>query len=130
MVNGPGHTLNVDGHAYAWIALVVESIPRETTLELQPIGMPAIAVTRQDPDFLFHQLRSTTAVLDYLFRVAPLPAVLLGEEPVRYYEHAAADLNTPPGQMNPDLVDPGGQVASTHSCHRLRPATTAPRRTS
>ncbi|MGW6208434.1 hypothetical protein ACWF9B_32920 [Streptomyces sp. NPDC055089] len=116
MVNGRGRTLNVDGHAYEWLALVVldhESVPRETTLELEPIGMPAIVVTRQDLDFLFHQLRSTTAVLDYLFRVASLPAVALSEEPMRYYEQAAADLDTPPGLMNPDLLGPGSWVGSS-----------------
>ncbi|TXL84554.1 hypothetical protein [Streptomyces sp. IB2014 016-6] len=32
----------------------------------EPVGMPALTLTRRDWDFLFDQLRSTTAVLDYL----------------------------------------------------------------
>lgn len=116
MVNGRGRTLNVDGHAYEWVALVVldhESVPVDTFLELEPpAGLLAIAVTRKDLDFLFHQLRSTTAVLDYLFRVAPLPAVALGQEPVRYYELAAADLNTTPEPMDPKLVGTEGRLQS------------------
>ncbi|MFJ6712856.1 hypothetical protein ACIQOF_17965 [Streptomyces sp. NPDC091265] len=116
MANGRGRTLNIDGHAYEWIALIVldhERVPVNTVLELDtPAGMPAIAVTRKDLDFLFHQLRSTTAVLDYLFRVAPLPGVALGEEPVRYYELAAADLAAEPEPMNPELVGVGGRLQS------------------
>jgi hypothetical protein len=61
----------------------------------QPIGMPAIALTRRDWDFLFDQLRSTTAVLDYLFRAAAASPVPLGDEPARYYQLAAADAAAP-----------------------------------
>ncbi|MFF1649676.1 hypothetical protein [Streptomyces sp. NPDC058240] len=58
--------------------------------------MPSTALTRRDRDFLFNELRSTTAVLDYLYRAAKEPAVPLGEEAVRYYELAATDAYTPP----------------------------------
>ncbi|NUV82747.1 hypothetical protein [Streptomyces sp. CAI-155] len=58
--------------------------------------MPSIALTRRDRDFLFNQLRSTIAVLDYIYRAAKEPAVPLGEEPVRYYELAATGAETPP----------------------------------
>lgn len=58
--------------------------------------MPSIALTRRDRDFLFNQLRSTTAVLDYLCRAAKEPAIPHGEERVRYYELAATDADAPP----------------------------------
>lgn len=115
MTNGRGRTLNVDGDAYEWIALVVldhEDVPLQTHLDLGSIGMPGIIVTRRDLDFLFHQLCSTTAVLDYQFRVADLPTVALGEEPVRYCEPAAADLDAPPGAIDFGIFGPGAQVTS------------------
>ncbi|WP_436961489.1 hypothetical protein [Streptomyces sp. SudanB182_2057] len=116
MVNGRGRTLHVDGNAFEWIAVFLldhHRPPQGTVALLEPIGMPAIALTRRDWDFLFDQLRSTTAVLDYLFRAAAAPAIPLGEEPVRYYEFAAADAAAPPGDIDTELVGPGGMLHST-----------------
>ncbi|MFE4801536.1 hypothetical protein ACFRFL_42895 [Streptomyces sp. NPDC056708] len=48
---------------------------------------------------------STTAVLDHLFRVAAEPPVTLGNEPVRYYELAAADASAPPAEFGAELED-------------------------
>jgi hypothetical protein len=115
MVNGRGRTLSVDGSAYEWIAVFLldhPQVPDETVATWQPLGMPAIALTRRDWDFLFDQLRSTTAVLDYLFRAAAEPAVPLGQEPVRYYEFAAADAAASPDEVDTDLVGPGGTLFS------------------
>lgn len=111
MVNGRGRRLSVDGNAYEWIAVFLldhPQVPEKTLATWQPIGMPAIALTRRDWDFLFDQLRSTTAVLDYLFRAAAEPPVPLGEEPLRYYEFAAADAATPPKDIDTDLIGPRG----------------------
>jgi hypothetical protein len=77
--------------------------------------MPAIALTRRDWDFLFDQLRSTTAVLNYLFRAAGKASVPLGEEPVRFYELAAADAAAPPKDIDTELVGPGGTLFSCES---------------
>ncbi|GAA3381099.1 hypothetical protein GCM10020367_71020 [Streptomyces sannanensis] len=115
MVNGRGRTMSVDGSAYEWIAVFLldhPHVPENTVATWQPIGMPAIALTRRDWDFLFDQLRSTTAVLDYLFRAAAEPPIPLGEEPVRYYEFAAADAAAPPKDVDTKLVGPGGTLFS------------------
>jgi hypothetical protein len=80
MVNGRGRALSVDGHAYEWLAVFLldhDRIPAGTVARWEPVGMPAIALTRRDWDFLFDHLRSTTAVLDYLFRAAAEPAIAL-----------------------------------------------------
>jgi hypothetical protein len=98
MANGRGRTMTVDSNAYEWIAVFLlehPGVPRNTMVSWQPIGMPAIALTRRDWDFLFDQLRSTTAVLDYLFRAAAASPVPLGDEPARYYQLAAADAAAP-----------------------------------
>ncbi|MEV0694124.1 hypothetical protein [Streptomyces sp. NPDC050388] len=116
MVNGRGRTLRVDGNAYAWIAVFLldhPQVPENTVATWQPVGMPAIALTRRDWDFLFDQLRSTTAVLDYLFRAAAEPPIPLGQEPVRYYEFAATDATTPPADIDTELVEAGGTLFST-----------------
>jgi hypothetical protein len=115
MVNGRGWTMSVDGSACEWIAVFLldhPHVPDETVATWQPLGMPAIALTRRDWDFLFDQLRSTIAVLDYLFRAAAGPAIPLGQEPVRYYEFAAADAEAPPAEVGTDLVGPQGMLFS------------------
>ncbi|MFE2750127.1 hypothetical protein ACFXKX_38485 [Streptomyces scopuliridis] len=116
MVNGRGTTLSVAGDAYEWMAVSLpdhDHVPDETVPAFEPIGMPALTLTRRDWDFLFDQLRSTTAVLDYLFRVAGEPLIALGDEPVRYYELAAADAAAPPEDIDTELVGPGGRHFST-----------------
>lgn len=115
MVNGRGRVLHVDGNDYEWVSVFLldhPGVPEGITATWQPTGMPSIALTRRDWDFLFNQLRSTTAVLDYLFRAAKEPAVPIGEEPVRYYELAAADADTPPGDIDTDLVGEDGVLYS------------------
>jgi hypothetical protein len=52
-------------------------------------------------------------VLDYLFRAAAEEPVPLGEEPVRFYELAAADAVAPPSDIDTELVGPGGTLFST-----------------
>lgn len=72
-INGRGRAMTVDGNDYEWVAVFLldhPEVPRETVATLPAIGIPAIALTRRDWDFLFDQLRSTTAVLEYLFRAA------------------------------------------------------------
>ncbi|MFJ2833106.1 hypothetical protein ACIPC1_37125 [Streptomyces sp. NPDC087263] len=116
MVNGRDRTLSVDGNAFEWIGVFLldhGQVPDGTICSLEPIGIPAIALTRRDWDFLFDQLRSTTAVLDYLFRGAAEPPIALGEEPVRYYEFAAADEEAPPADVDTELVGPSGRLFST-----------------
>ncbi|MEU1690028.1 hypothetical protein ABZ590_00145 [Streptomyces hirsutus] len=116
MVNGRGRMLRVDGNAYEWIAVFLldhPQVPENTVATWQPVGMPAIALTRRDWDFLFDQLRSTTAVLDYLFRASAEPPIPLGQEPVRYYEFAAADAAAPPADIDTELVGAGGTLFST-----------------
>lgn len=118
-VNGRGRQLAVDGNAFRWIAVVVvdhPDPPDHTTVTADAGDLPAVCLLRRDWDFLFDQLRSTRAVLNYLFRVAAMPARALGDEPVRYYELAAADLAAPA-----DLYDTTwlGSAAVTRSCPTL-----------
>jgi hypothetical protein len=54
MVNGRGRILSVDGNAYEWIAVFLldhPRVPENTVVTWQPVGMPAIALTRRGWDF-------------------------------------------------------------------------------
>ncbi|MDN0193509.1 hypothetical protein [Streptomyces sp. S.PNR 29] len=109
--NGRGQTLTVDGNDYQWIGVVVldhDRIPDDTVVDCALPGLPCVALARRDRDFLFDQLRSTTAVVNYLFRVANMDSVALGDEPVRYYDLAAADADAPPGEISPEVAELGG----------------------
>lgn len=116
MINGRGRTLQVDGNAYEWGAVFLldhPQVPEGSQVTWEPIGVPAIALTRRDWDFLFDQLRSTIADLDYLFRAVAKEPVPLGEEPVRFHELAAADAAASPKDIDIKLVGPGGTLFST-----------------
>ncbi|WP_221323077.1 hypothetical protein [Actinoplanes sp. L3-i22] len=93
MINGRGRTVAVDGNTISWAAVVVIEHPEPPTDHRIPkieSRIPAVVLLRRDWEFLFNQLRSARAVVDYLHRVGGSTEVL-GTEPHRYYELAAAD---------------------------------------
>jgi hypothetical protein len=89
-----------------WLVAVIidhDDPPRDVSLEP---SSNAVVLLRRDWDFLFEQLKSTHGVARYLRRVAGEEAVL-GDEPVRYYELAAADEEAPPKVLDPAHLLPG-----------------------
>lgn len=64
----------------------------------------AVVLLRREWEFLFEQLKSTYAVMEYLRRVSDKDSVPLGDEPVRYYKLAAADAVAPPCPLDPRLT--------------------------
>jgi hypothetical protein len=72
---------------------------------------PSVILLRRDWEFLFNQLKSLHAVGGYLERVAG-DLIDLGEEPMRYYDLASADEETPPGEIDPALAAIGARQAS------------------
>jgi hypothetical protein len=94
MVNARGRSLVVDGRELDWCRVVIldHSDPPELTVAAAAPGqIPLVVLLRRDWDFLFDQLRSTVAVVDYIFRVSGHASHELGEEPARYFELARAD---------------------------------------
>ena len=84
-----GDAIAIRGRDISWVPVVVldhASPPPDLKSDAN-----ALVLMRRDWEFLFEQLQSTVAVLDYLHRVAPLGSVALGTESVRYYELAQAD---------------------------------------
>ena len=109
LVNERGRSVAIDAARRAWLKVVVVDHPGMTGY-VPPAG--AVVLLRRDWEFLFEQLKSTYAVLEYLYRVTSEPPVPLGEEPVRYYEFAAADAEAPPGEADPRLTALGSKPKS------------------
>lgn len=93
MINGRGRSVTVDGITINWITVIIidhPNPPADFAIPKIDSRTPAVVVLRRDWEFLFNQLRSTYAVVNYLHRVGG-SAEVLGGEPQRYYELAAAD---------------------------------------
>lgn len=109
LVNERGRSVAIEAARRTWLKVVVVDHPGIAGF-VPPAG--AVVLLRRDWEFLFEQLKSTYAVLEYLDRVTPEPPVPLGEEPVRYYEFAAADVAAPPGESDPRLTALGSKPKS------------------
>jgi hypothetical protein len=72
----------------------------------------AIVLLRSDWNFLFDQLKSTHAVLQYLHRIKDMDPVALGSEPTRYFDLAQIDAATPPAVLPEALLRPGAEQVS------------------
>jgi len=114
-VNARGRTIEIDGKQLTWMVVIVIDHPDV------PDGIPAVSTSkstnhtvillRRDWEFLFNQLKSTHAVIEYLQR-APNEARELGREPMRYYELAAADARAEPEVLDDKLLGPMGRPVS------------------
>src|SRR3546814_5613175 len=94
LVNGRDRPILVHGARVDWCRVVIFDHPDDPEIEIQASDhgpVPLVVLLRRDWDFLFDQLRSTAAVVDYIFRVAEDDTHVLGHEPARYYELARAD---------------------------------------
>jgi hypothetical protein len=109
MVNGRGRSIRVDGPAINWVGVVIiehPAPPQDVAIPAHDAKIPVIALLRRDWEFLFDQLRSTYAVVQYLHRVG-VSAPLLGGEPERYYELAAADAAVAPAAFDESWIRRG-----------------------
>jgi len=95
LVNARGRAIPITGSDLEWCRVVVidhPNAPDGIVVRGEDNGsLPLVVLLRRDWDFLFDQLRSTSAVIDYLFRVAGDESHDLGHEPARYFELAKAD---------------------------------------
>lgn len=98
-----GGAISFWGRDIAWVPVVVIEHPAPP--EGLVLGGEAVVLLRRDWEFLFEQLQSTVAVVDYLLRVAPMDPVALGLESLRYYEIAQADAAVAPTPVDPAFAD-------------------------
>lgn len=97
MENGRGRNISINGGAIRWIGVVIidhPSPPHDYRIPDLESRTPSVVLLRRDWEFLFSQLRSSHAVIDYLHRIKT-SAEFLGGEPQRYYELASADAAAP-----------------------------------
>ncbi len=100
LTNARGRELKVDARELRWVVAVVIDHPEVPDgINLGAFKSPTafVVLTRRDWEFLFNQLKSLHAVGEYLERVSSDP-IELGDEPIRYYQLASADEQTPPAQ--------------------------------
>jgi hypothetical protein len=93
-INGRGRKIRLDGAHIDWVGVVIVDHPAVPEGDIIPAvtsnGNPVVTLLRRDWEFLFDQLRSTTAVVDYLHRTKA-DSRPLGSEPGLYYALATAD---------------------------------------
>jgi len=115
LTNLRGRTITIRGRAVAWIPVVVIDHPDPPTTGVIPAPDPrgpSVVMTRRDWEFLWDQLRSATAIVDYIHRVATEEEPLeLGAESNRYLDLAEKDAESPPERL-PEWIS---ETGATHS---------------
>ena len=101
LVNERDREIEIDARTRSWVNVVVLDHPGIDGYV--PTG-PAVVLLRRDWEFLFEQLKSTYAVVEYLHRISSTAPIKLGTEAVRYYEFAAADAAAPVNRPDPRLA--------------------------
>ena len=107
LTNLRGRAVTIRGKSVAWIPVVVIDHPDPPPTGVIPApdpNGPSVVLTRRDWEFLWNQLRSATAIVDYLHRVAEEEEPLeLGAESNRYLDLAEKDADAPPAKL-PDWI--------------------------
>lgn len=121
-----GRSIILDGNIIEWVGVVIidhDSPPEDLSVYTEAVRIPYIVVFRKEWEFLFDQLRSTTAVVNYFHRIAEYQTEP-GEHVADYYELALAD-----EQTGPDLA--GSRIPaslrnpSIHTSHAVLPVAPA-----
>lgn len=111
LTNLRGRTVTLRGRSVDWVPVVVIDHPNPPPTGVVPASDPkgpSVVVTRRDWEFLWDQLRSATAIVDYIHRVAEEEEPLeLGAESNRYLDLAEKDAQSPPGTL-PDWMSETG----------------------
>lgn len=104
-----GRPVRLAGSRVEWVPVVILDHPSPPRHVFPPEDAdgPSVVMLRRDWEFLWNQLRSASAIVDYIHRVADEdePAEL-GSETHRYFDLANKDLQAPPSP--PDWMNDGG----------------------
>ena len=102
-----GRPIRVAGNWVEWVPVVVLDHPNppQGVFPARDAGGPSVIILRRDWEFLWTQLRSASAIVEYIHRVsAEDEPVELGSETHRYFDLANKDLHAPPSHL-PDWMD-------------------------
>ena len=105
-----GRPVRVSGKRVSWVPVVVLDHPNPPRKVFPPTDTngPSVVMLRRDWEFLWNQLRSASAVVDYIHRVSSEDeAAELGSETHRYFDLAEKDLHAP-GSRLPAWMREGG----------------------
>lgn len=97
-----GRSIPIDGNTVQWVGMVIidhDSPPDDLSVYTEVVNIPYVVVFRREWEFLFDQLRSTSAVVDYFHRIAEYHTEP-GDHVADYYELALADEQTGPDLSN------------------------------
>ncbi|HXH81051.1 hypothetical protein [Nocardioides sp.] len=120
LTNLRGRHVTIRGSSVAWIPVVVIDHPTPPPTGVIPAPDPkgpSVVLTRRDWEFLWDQLRSATAIVDYIHRVSDGEPLELGAESNRYLDLAQKDAETPPGALPEWMPETG----ATHTNLPLLP---------
>lgn len=101
LTNLRSRDISFDGDEVDWVPVVVVDHPLAPTgviPDADPKG-PSVVMTRSDWEFLWDQLRSASAIVDYIHRVSAESPLELGAESHRYFELADADAVSAPNEL-------------------------------
>lgn len=104
----------IRGDEIEWAPVVIldhPNPPAGVTPEREP-ELKGLILTRRDWEFLWEQLRSVSAVIEYAHRVADDDRIELGTEVARYYDLADRDQNATPTPMEPWMIAVGAAQIS------------------
>jgi hypothetical protein len=109
----------IAGDEVEWVPVVILDHP-DPPVGVTPDHEPTrqgLIITRRDWNFLWNQLRSASAVIEYAHRVAD-HRIELGTEVTRYYDLADRDDRATPAPIEPWMAAAGGMQISGPSLPR------------
>jgi hypothetical protein len=102
------------GDKIEWAPVIIldhPNPPSGVTPQREP-DLRGLVLTRRDWEFLWDQLRSVTAVIEYAHRVTDDDRIELGTEVARYFDLADRDERATPTPMEPWMVEVGATQIS------------------
>lgn len=99
----------VSGDEIEWAPVIILDHPNPPAgvTPNRQYDLKGLILTRRDWEFLWDQLRSVTAVIDYAHRVTDEDRIELGTEVARYFDLADRDERATPTPVEPWMVDVG-----------------------
>ena len=107
LVNFQGREVPLPGDTIDWVPVVVldHPSPPDDVIPNREPGKIGLILMRRDWEFLWNQLRSVSAVVDYAHRVASAERIELGTETSRYFDLAERDDRAAPDPVAPWMLD-------------------------
>ncbi|KAB1651728.1 hypothetical protein F8O01_17645 [Pseudoclavibacter chungangensis] len=109
LTNLRDRTVRLPGDSIDWVPVVILDHP-DPPHDIIPDREPdkhGLILLRRDWEFLWRQLRSVSAIVDYAYRVANDDRVPLGTEASRYFDLADRDARAEPERIEPWMVGIG-----------------------